>query len=185
MQAMVRQAYENTPQISFGMPSVSIKSYPESETSGQRIYAFFFVYPESPVSLLAKQKLMAERVAAFIASNQNLNDFGYVQMVIEQLRSQVQQEGDASAYSALINAVADSEGIHRAAQYLLQARNINCLPVNGQYAGQEKLWLLVQIDDVWQHLDITQEGSRLRGDIGMQSLGYAWQTVLPSCPELD
>ena len=94
------------------------------------------------------------------------------------------QEGSGStAYSALIDGQADSQGMALAFALLCQRGEIPCVVVDGQLGGVSHLWNVVQTADGYRHIDLTQPDLAVyRTDGEMTAAGYTWDGErVPAC----
>ena len=69
------------------------------------------------------------------------------------------QDGDGTAYHALIEGFADSQGISCAFKALCDHMDVECLVVSGQMEKQAYYWNIVKIEDSYYHMDISSLGT--------------------------
>jgi transglutaminase/protease-like cytokinesis protein 3 len=79
---------------------------------------------------------------------------------------------------------ADEEGFALAAELLLQKSGLQCRIVKGSKQGKAHLWNIVQLEDEWQHLDLTTDQPTPSGDQSMKAAGYLWSGDIPVCQEI-
>lgn len=186
--AMVEEAYYDVPESSFGQPKVTVRLYPEKAVSQQRLVEILLEYPEPRETLKKKQKELLNRSEELVRplASASIPAADKLAGVID-LRKKglpLLAGGEASAYAALLGGGANQEGLTLAAELLLQKSGLQCRIVRGTKNGSPQLWMMVQVDDVWQHLDITAQNPRPLGDRAIQEAGYRWSGDFPSCQDL-
>lgn len=186
--SMVEEAYFDVPEGAFGRPTVSVKLYPEQATSQQRLVEILMEYPEPRESLKARQaelltkaKELTDPLRALPAEEK----LSRIVMILKETVSLLPSgSGGATAYAALVEGKADEEGIALAAELLLQKSGLQCRIVKGSKQGKAHLWNIVQLEDEWQHLDLTTVQPTPSGDQSMKAAGYLWSGDIPVCQEI-
>ena len=83
--------------------------------------------------------------------------------------------GVSTAYSALMENRADSEGLALAFQLLCQQLKLDCSLVPGSLDGQPHYWNVVALEDgVYRHLDPSRSEGLFFTDTELAALGYLW-----------
>lgn len=188
--SMVEEAYYDVPESSFGRPEVTVQLYPEKAVSQQRLVEILLDYPEKRETLKEKQKELLKRsedlVRPFGIDSASVSASDKLDGVIAIFKEDIalRMDGEASAYAALLGGGANAEGLTLAAELLLQKSGLQCRIVSGTKNGTPRLWTVVQMDDVWQHLDITAQNPCPLGDHAIQGDGYRWSGDIPSCQDL-
>lgn len=178
---LIRDAYYETPLAAFGYPSATVTLYPDSGT--QRIVEIILSYPESHAALVEKA------TATMSAANTLLSSLGSsdAEKLWEALAVLLKQntdylpEGGSSAWSALTEGAADSEGLALAYELLCQQESISVYVVPGTLNGEQHFWNIVATADGFRHLDLSA-GVAAHSDAEMASAGYSWDTqAFPAC----
>jgi hypothetical protein len=173
---LVRQAYYDTPTAALGMPEVAVSLYPDS--GQQRIVEIDLTYSAGADTLRRRsQELKALTL-------DQLSQPATAQSLYAALRGSVAIEegsGHSSAYDALIEGVADSEGAALAYQLLCDQAGIECTVVVGTLDGAPHFWNIVTEEDA-RHVDLSA-GLLALTDDQLTALGqYDWdRTEYPSC----
>ena len=81
----------------------------------------------------------------------------------------------STAYAALMENRADSQGIALAFQLLCQELELESTVVQGTLDGQVHFWNVYTLEDgVYRHVDASREAGLLLTDDELASLGYQW-----------
>jgi len=185
------------------LPRVQISLYPSSGTGAQRIAVvelYFGFDPDDdlprmerdlrqaaetliddlPDDLPLPQELiwLAETLAAQIPPDFDLPEVPPVNLIRPRSIS-------ATAYGALVDGYASSEGFAMAFKAILELLQIESHVVLGERAGQRHAWNLVSIDGIYYHMDISllpQYGPEntlfLSDEVMMVELDYTWDLSL-------
>lgn len=193
---LVRQAYYDTPEAALGMPEVAVSIYPglpegeETAPGGVRIVEIQLSYPEDPELLQRKTERLAARLSSIGSRLEADGDQEGIRTLFDLLRDTAQyslqdSEGHKAntAYSALVEGRADSEGMALACQLLCQYTGIECTVVSGTLDGAEWYWNIVTLDDgESRHVDATRADGFALQDAEMVEQGYQWnREEFPSC----
>ena len=193
---LVRQAYYDTPEAALGMPEVAVPIYPglpegeETAPGGVRIVEIQLSYPEDPELLQRKTERLAARLSSIGSRLEADGDQEGIRTLFDLLRDTAQyslqdSEGHKAntAYSALVEGRADSEGMALACQLLCQYTGIECTVVSGTLDGAEWYWNIVTLDDgESRHVDATRADGFALQDAEMVEQGYQWnREEFPSC----
>ncbi len=184
--AMLAEVYYDVPESAFGKPMATIKLYPEEASGQQRLVEILLEYPEPRELLREKQKALLDKSADLIKVWEEKSATQKVLGVIACLQNTVKRSEAApgTPYAALIDGEANAEGVTLAAELLLQKSDLQCRVVRGTKQGQAHMWLMVQMEDVWQHLDLTLEKPMTKGDGEMRKQNYDWSGDFPLCRDL-
>lgn len=182
--SLIQQAYYDTPAAAFGMPEYTISLYPETGT--ERIVEILLTYPDTPESLRRKSGQLQQQAEQLTASFAQMDTRELVQNLWSLLRQRVEyQTGDgcSTAYAALMENRADSEGLALAFQLLCQQRKVDCSLVQGTLEGQPHFWNVVGLaDGEYRHVDASREEGLFYTDEAFSALGYAWNAeAVPAC----
>lgn len=184
--AMLAEVYYDVPESAFGKPTATVKLYPETTSGQQRLVEILLEYPEPREYLRDKQEKLLEKSATLVKAWEGKTAAQKVLGVIACLQETVQQSESApgTTYAALIGGSANAEGVTLAAELLLQKSGLQCRVVRGSKQGAAHMWLMVQMDDVWQHLDVTVPKPTTNGDNAMKAQNYHWSGDFPLCSDL-
>lgn len=175
---LVRQAYYDAPYAALGMPEVEISLYPA--TGYQRIVEITLTYPGDPETLLQRsqelKQLALERVSASDGAEELYN------LVLDGLTVE-EGPGRGSAYAALVEGAADSEGAALAYQLLCDQAKVDCVVVRGERDGAPHFWNIVTEDDRGsRHVDLSAGLFSVTDDELTAFGAYEWdRTEYPAC----
>lgn len=175
---LVRQAYYNTPAAALGMPDVTVSLYPSSGTN--RIVEISLTYPGTQESLRRSSKELKDVAQALVLqadSAQTLFDIAAASLTAEE------NTGRNTAYDALINGIADSEGSALAYQLLCDQAGVESVIVQGTLNGNPHFWNIITQDGTqFRHVDLSA-GLFSLSDAELTAAGsYEWsRTEYPIC----
>ncbi|MGM9607129.1 MAG: hypothetical protein ACI3XJ_06450 [Oscillospiraceae bacterium] len=175
---LVRQAYYDAPAAALGMPEVTISLYPA--TGHQRIVEINLTYPESPETLLRRSQELKELAPELVGESptaESLYDTMRAGLTVEE------GTGHSSAYDALVEGVADSEGAALAYQLLCDQAKVECVVVRGKLDGAPHFWNIVTEDgQEYRHVDLSA-GLFAVTDAELTEQGtYEWDSAeYPAC----
>ncbi|MCD7801730.1 MAG: hypothetical protein LUH09_02280 [Clostridiales bacterium] len=185
---LVQEAYCSLPGYAQGYPDVSISVYPQESTGTQQIVEISFTWSDSQETLQARAEAIASAAATLVGTDPAQGEVGYW-LLYSRLADGLSYSADsgrASVYTALVTGRTNSEGVALAFQYLCDQAGLTSLTVQGTLDGSPHWWNLVEIDDVWRHVDVTAGDSQedfLRSD-SQVSDRYTWNTEqYPACPD--
>ena len=196
IQELVRQAYYDTPEAALGMPEVTVSIYPglpegeETAPGGVRIVEIQLSYPEDPELLQKKKEKLVSQLSSAAAHLEVKADQAGTRTLFDLLRNTAQyslrdSEGHKAntAYAALVDGRADSEGMALAYQLLCQYTGIECTVVCGTLDGAPWYWNIVTLaDGESRHVDATRVDGFALQDAELAAQGYQWnREEFPSC----
>lgn len=175
---LVRQAYYDTPLAAFGMPEATVSLYPSGGTN--RIVEIHLTYPDNQETLRRVSKELKEAAASMVHpedNSQTLFDAAAATLVIEE------NTGRSTAYDALINGVADSEGAALAYQLLCDQTGVECAIVQGTLNGEPHFWNIITEDGtLYRHVDLSAKLFSLSDLELTESGAYEWDRAqYPTC----
>ena len=180
---LMREAYLSNPASALDFPDAQITMYPE--TGQRRIVEVLLTYHQS------RQTLESRRNSLQREADRLLTQAGVQEDVLSQLVRLVRQTcsyqegGGSTAYDALLEGTADSQGMALALALLCQRTQpaLSCTVVDGQWNGVSHLWNVVQTAGGYRHVDLTQPGEPVfRTDQEMAAAGYTWDSErVPVC----
>lgn len=190
IEGLLTKIYRENPAIVPREPQASVNMY--SGTGSQRLYEISINYGLTSEEL--QQRVAALRaVNAFSGTDiDSLNEYERAliacQYLIDNCRIS-QNSGDNTAYSALVNRQANSEGIAFAFVELCRQLNLECNIVYGQRSWEDYCWNIVKVEGSYYHVDATEcirsgiEGSFLKNDEDFWG-NYRWDVAsYPKCTE--
>ena len=196
---ILREHYVNNPLMFATAPSVSQKEFPDvergEESGWRRILEISFNYFADPDELYEMtRKLVSElgtRLSETELPGDDMRFLTLKNLLIKDVNilpdpEEVQEKLsniNSTAYSAVINGIANSEGFALAYKALCDMVNIDCLVVQGRRDGLLHSWNLVVADDgEWYHIDTTDDNTIADGlfilftDEQMSDSGYRWDS---------
>lgn len=181
---LVRQAYYDTPEAAFGLPQTEVELYPDS--GPQRIVALTLTYPDSADKLRQMRETLAETAGDF-ATRLRAEQGTMAAAIHAFLRGHVLYQGrrdadSSTAYAALVDGRADSEGLALAFHLLCRLTGVESMVVPGTRDGKSCFWNLVETRDGWRHVDASWTNFTPLTDAAMKNAGYAWDAgSFPVC----
>ena len=180
---LVQQLYYANPAAAVEYPELEVYIYPNS--GRQRIVEILFHY-ENNSALLSERTLLLEqscqRLAERLAAAESVTPTAAMSAVLN--AGGYDPGGGSTAYAALLEGGANSEGLALAMAAVCEQLDIPCRIARGLRGGQPHFWNVVTTEKGWRHVDLTRQEAvdTLCTDESWQSLGYAWlETSLPAC----
>ena len=178
---LIQQAYYDTPQAALGMPEVQITLYPDS--GYRRIVEIQLTYPDTLEQLNARREALLSASEVLQAQLQVFPTSQIPLELLHLLQQEVSLGAGATAYHALVEGQADSEGIALACQLLCQELGLEGTVVQGQLEGRTHFWNIISTQDGYRHLDASRSSGTLLSDEELEADGYTWEREeYPSCP---
>lgn len=182
---LMREAYLSNPASALDFPDAQITMYPE--TGQRRIVEVLLTYHQSRQTLESRRNSLqreADRLLTQAGVQGGEDALSQLVRLVRQTCSY--QEGSGStAYDALLEGTADSQGMALALALLCQRTQpvLSCTVVDGQWNGVSHLWNVVQTAGGYRHVDLTQPGEIVfRTDQEMAAAGYTWDSErVPVC----
>ena len=178
------EAYLSNPASALDFPDAQITMYPE--TGQRRIVEVLLTYHQSRQTLESRRNSL-QREADRLLTQAGVQGEDVLSQLVRLVRQTCSyQEGSAStAYDALLEGTADSQGMTLALALLCQRSQpvLSCTVVDGQLNGVSHLWNVVQTAGGCRHVDLTQPGEPVfRTDQEMAAAGYTWDSErVPVC----
>lgn len=181
---LVQQAYYSNPGTALGIPETEIHIYPEN--GRQRIVEILLTYPLTRQELEKRRELLELNLSnlhqIFSLSQKKDRFLSAAQTIL--MTGGYKPTGGNTAYDALLNGGADSEGLALAMAFFCQSLGLPCQVVSGEKAGHSHFWNAVETDSGWRHLDLTalDYSSPYFIDEEAVAQGYSWDnTSIPKC----
>lgn len=191
IRSLVREAYYDTPAAALGMPKIEVSLYPQSGV--QRIVELQLAYAEPAESLHQKSARLVSAASSVSAPilKEPLTQMGLISALYAALREllppQPAPEPGSTAYAALVEHNADSQGMALAFKLLCDQAGTDCAIVEGERDGAPYFWNIVAVEDGHRHVDPSTEGALLLTDSAFTELtGCTWNTSdYPLCGDGD
>lgn len=187
---IVREAYYMDPMACPVMPSAEVAIFPESGVS--RIFEITLSYGTDGQTLAAMRDSLQDAVDAMAAASapsgwteETFLPRDRAAALYDYVREHCVPEvaAGSTAWDALVNGQADSEGLAMAYMAGCRALGLESAVILGRLDGEDHAWNLVTIGDMTYHVDASGGGIFLVDDEQMLSAGYWWDTSLyPACP---
>jgi len=195
---ILQSYYDDNPLTVAAAPNFTMKLYPDMEAEGatgwQRILEVSFTYPESRARLREMSRELLRQISRMLSDLELPDDISRFKVFEDLLRENSEvisgydfdPDGkdaygvEYTAYGAIINKSATSEGYALAFKALCDFLDIDCHVVRGRLDGLEHCWNIVKTEDGWYHvdvaMDITDSGYQylLCTDGQMAEKGYRW-----------
>lgn len=193
---LIRQAYYDSPAAALGLPEAVVNLYPES--GQQRVVEVLFTYPEEPELLREKSQALTSAAQVLVDPYRTgLRDSALIPVLYRALREHtgLGEAQDAplpapsvsgsTAYAALVEDQADSEGLALAYKLLCDLAGVECTVVDGTLEGAPRFWTIVTVEqNVHRHVDPSRAEGLLLTDTQISESGFVWDTQeYPSCGE--
>lgn len=180
LQDAVRQAYRELGLSALGRPEVTVTLYPESGV--QRIAEITFEYDKTKAELLREKQAVQEAAEALVDQLPN-SDEEKAWLLAQAISCG--ENGEDSAYAALVEGTASHLGAAMTYQGLCQLAGIPCQIVSGTRDGKGRYWNIVELDGVFRHVDVyAKEGRDTFLHTDSQMTNYNWDTTAyPACAD--
>ncbi len=191
IQALVSGVYFENPLMTVIEPQVTAEIYPESGI--ERIIEVYIDYGGDTDTLREMKSQLREGVVELSVSVTGRASPETALALADALarhctlldETTVESSVDSTAYGAVVNGAADSEGLAMAFMSLCIAKDIECVVVEGRLNTRAHFWNIVTIDGVSRHVDVSGilagESVMLRTDAEIIDR-YWWDTGLyPVC----
>lgn len=155
IEGLLTRVYRENPTLVPREPRASVNMY--SGTGSQRLYEISINYGLTSEEL--EQRIAAlQAVDAFSGMDmESLSNGQRALAACQYLMEHCQLSAaatDNTAYSALVNHIANSEGLAFAYVDLCRQLKLECSIVYGQYQWQDRCWNIVKIDGSYYHVDV-------------------------------
>ena len=183
LQAMALECYRQNPGEILLLPEMEIRVYPERGI--ERVFELSLDYGCTTEELTARHTRLADavdmRLEQVLASGGELSRLAF-DLARETRLVPAGTEDSSTAYSALVNGAADSQGLAMAFAALCSAGGLEAQVVEGSYGGEVCWWNLVHLGEQhWAHCDIAalsagSPGAFLASDSAMAAQ-YIWDNT--------
>lgn len=190
IEGLLTRVYRENPTVVPREPRASVTMY--SGTGSQRLYEININYGLTSEELEQRMAALSAVDAFSSLDTENLSSGQLALAACQYLMDncQLSESGaDNTAYAALVNRQANSEGIAFAYVELCRQLRLECHIVYGQHIWQDHCWNIINIDGSYYHVDasacITEglEGNFLMNDEGFWG-SYRWDVAsYPKCTE--
>jgi hypothetical protein len=193
LRQLVDEAYHADALACPVMPAVEVGVYPESGVN--RIMEITLSYGQDSESLVERREALGIALDMMVAAvtpaqEQDFSPADKVYALCQYLAENCQYDPEAgtTAWDALAEQTASSEGLAMALEAGCQAMGVDCQIISGRMDGEDHVWNIITIDENAYHVDVSnwdEEGSSvfLVADEQLWG-GYWWDTSdYPVCPE--
>lgn len=182
IQALLEEAYYDTPAAAFGLPQAEVNVYPDH--GQQRIVEILLTYPIDVAQAAAMSQELSLQAQSLAQLSGISPGTDCVQAIADLAHGQIAYapEGGSTAYAALVEGSADSEGVALAVQLLCQLGEVESQVVSGQLDGQPHFWNRLRMDNETRYLDACT-GASLYTAEQMEQQGYLWGESLDAPEE--
>lgn len=186
IKALIDQAYYESPATALGKPAVSVKLYPDQTAGYRRLVEIGLSYAEAPETLRTKSAQLEEQSELLFAPLLLLPGDESLTTAFTSLRELVSfLPSGSTAWHALVQRGADSEGFALTAALLCLRLQRECLVVSGTLAGEPHFWNVVRLESgEYRHFDLSSPDGCLLSDAEALELGYTWpreDSSIPPC----
>ncbi|MBK5201560.1 MAG: hypothetical protein JJE21_08530 [Spirochaetaceae bacterium] len=155
--------FKDNPQIFYANQSYNYKW--KEESNGKKVSANIeFSYKTFDRSIKYERDLVEKKVLKYVDILKKLDSpyqqirtmYKYFALTRNYDLSLID---DQSAYSVLINKRGVCASYARAFQYIMNSLGIPCIVVTGELKGIPHAWNMVEIENLWYHIDVTNGNS--------------------------
>jgi hypothetical protein len=204
LNAAVLSAYEQNPAACVVRPNVNAQIHPESGL--QRILEIELEYGWKRTELQKMKSTLSDRIEMIMGGVTSVKPAESALQLFERLayncvydptgalrsaKPELLSGLGVTAYGALVEGFADSEGFAVAYSALCRAAGIECLVVHGEKDGQPHVWNIISLNGSYYHADATAfsnaglSGAFMLSDAQMAGT-YIWDTTkYPACDGED
>lgn len=183
----VSEAYYADPLLSPVLPSVTTGIYPESGVT--RILEITLDYGLDSETLAVRREELETAVSGVAAVCGAEEDGAEPRVILAALCDYLgtncvpDESGDGTAWAALTEKTASSEGIAMAFAAVCRTLDIACVPVFGRLNGETHVWNIVTLEEGSCHVDASVDGVFMENDAEISG-AYWWDTSeYPPCEE--
>ena len=194
---LIRQAYYDSPAAALGLPEAVVNLYPES--GQQRAVEVLFTYPEEPELLREKSQALTSAAQVLVDPYRTgLRNSALIPVLYRALREHtgLGEAQDAplpapsvsgsTAYAALVEGQADSEGLALTFQLLSGKMEVGSVLVEGTLNGEPHFWNQLTADGGAHYVDLTRDASGTTYSAAdLLSLGYVWEGAEENAENLN
>lgn len=184
---LIREAYYDLPAAALGMPEAQVNLYPDA--GSRRVVEVLLTYPEDTKTLQGKRVQLEDAATDLVEPYRTgLADRVLASVLFSTLRERSDADGTAgsTAYHALVEGAADSEGMALAYKELCDLTELPCQVVEGDLDGVPHFWTIVTLEEGSFHVDPSREDGILLTDAQMAQAGYTWpEGEYPVCGEAE
>ena len=175
--SLIRQAYLSVPAAALDYPDITVAVYPNS--GRQRIVEIGLTYHMEEDELLRRRDDLERKLVQMTASLPTMEGDALLHELLADLSAVAaySPEGGSTAYHALLEGSANSEGMALALAAFCSQAKFSCLVVEGTLQDAPHFWNLIKTSRGWLHLDLTTyDGTEFTFclDSVMEEAGYVW-----------
>lgn len=182
---LIREAYYEQPAAALGMPEAQVNLYPDE--GSRRVVEVLLTYPEDAKTLQGERVQLEDAATDLVEPYRTgLADRVLASVLFSALREHAgaDEAAGATAYHALVEGAADSEGMALAYKELCDLTELPCQVAEGDLGGVHHFWTIVTLEEGSFHVDASREDGILLTDAQMAQAGYTWpEGEYPVCGE--
>lgn len=156
IETLLRQAHSLTPETALDLPDWEITLYPQTGT--RRIVEVILTYQQDPETLQARKNVLAQRTQQLLTGLlPGQGEEAYLELgrlILDQTTPNA--PGGSTAYHALVEGGADSQGLALALALLCQQLDLSCQVVGGEVDGLPHFWNIVNTPAGYRHFDVSR-----------------------------
>ena len=153
LSAFMDSHYRRHPELMISYPKLGIEFFP-AEEAVNKIVRINFNYQESHNESVARLLVLNNRAEMVTHGFRELPPEEAALRCCIAVAENIQSiSGRNTAYDALINGTAGSEGCAMAFQLLCNTCGIDCLVVEGRAGGTARFWNIIQLEREYYHVD--------------------------------
>jgi hypothetical protein len=185
IRTLCQEAYDATPGAALDMPELSVSIYPDH--GRQRIVEIQLSYHLDEQELEARKAALDQAAEELAGQLAVYTGDGLLTAAAQAVLSSggYDPQGGSTAYHALLERGADSQGLALAMALMGQKLELSCQVVSGTWNDQPHFWTVVSTQEGWRHLDLarwTAWDAPFRSDAQMAEDGYDWnRDTVPKC----
>ena len=199
----IKRAYAREPTACVVMPTVKVQLHPQSGVFRIAEIELYYGRTQAVIDEMRLEltnriselsgKLQTEDKSVYILDAYNLLVSNCTYDADGSLRRERELDADlgVTAYGALVQGLADSQGIAAAFSALCRQADIPCIMVEGSVGGEKHFWNIVELDGAYYHVDVSADStwgmsnSFLVSDEKLEDR-YVWDTDnYPACQPME
>ena len=174
IRTLCREAYLATPATALDMPEITVSIYPDQ--GRQRIVEIGLTYRLDGTELERRRGALAQTLQELTQPLLEQSEEAKLSDILGLLADSVNYDpgSGATAYHALTEGSANSQGLALALAALCESAGLNSQVVWGEWNERPHFWAVVQTQEGWRHLDPTENGIFFGTDNQAAEAGYSW-----------
>ena len=182
IRALAHQSFYDSPATALDFPDIDVNIYPDH--GRQRVVELKLRYHLPTDELSSRKTMLAQEIVQLGRTVPFSTGIPYILETAKALLQNVRYDpkGGSTAWHALTDGTADSEGLALAFAALCQHLHIPCQVAEGYVNNEHHFWNVVSTIGGWRHMDLTRDPEALMLDSYLTELGYTWSApTIPRC----